>query len=278
MVASRDWIQHWSTSEAYIAASHVDVGDEWGSPVGLNYTETGLGPRLTLVFPNDNEARFYWIAPDRDWRQNQTYRYKLTNSWINNIDDKKEWYFWNINAFLDSDIRIPRGYDGFACDYVELSYWKERNRNQVLQESDAKIQFYDFSIGFLDYGSRHVYKPCQKIGGRCRAIDGKVTCGSALYWQYGLFGLLGLALLFCCVLCQCFRAYGGGEKRDMYSRVAPQDDDHGEDDEYDYDDDDDENMEDEILQSLKRQAVVELTGMNLITNANEDDEDFDDEY
>ncbi len=64
----------------------------------------------------------------------------------------------------------------------------------------------------------------------------------------------------------------------MYSRVAPQDDDHGEDDEYDYDDDDDENMEDEILQSLKRQAVVELTGMNLITNANEDDEDFDDEY
>ena len=63
----------------------------------------------------------------------------------------------------------------------------------------------------------------------------------------------------------------------MYSRVAPQEENHYDDDVYD-DDDDDENIEDEILQSLKRQAVVELTGMSLITNANEDEEDFDDEY
>jgi hypothetical protein len=262
-----NFIQRWSTVDAYIAASHVDVSDDWGDPVGLNYTETGLGPKFTLDFEGNNSVKFFWITTDRDWRQNQTYRYKLTNSWINDNDDKSDWFFWNINAYIDSEILIPRGYDGFSCDYVEFSYWKERTHNQVLQESDAKIQFYDFTIGFLDYPSRHVYRPCHKHGGRCRAIDGKVTCGSAQYWLYGLVGILGLTSLVCCVLCQCFRGDVG--ERDKYSRVAPQDDD---------DPDDESNIDDEIFQSLKARAVVELTGMSLITNAHENDEEFDDEY
>ena len=261
-------IQRWSTVDAYVAASHVDASDDWGNPVGLNYTETGLGPRFTLEFEGNNSAKFYWIATDRDWRQNQTYRYKLTNSWVNDNDDKNDWYFWNINAYIDSEIQIPRGYDGFSCDYVEFSYWKERSHNQVLQESDAKIKFYDFSIGFLDYTSRHVYKPCHKHGGRCRAIDGHVTCGSAQYWLYGLVGLLGLTFLFCCLLCQCNRGDVG--ERDKYSRVAPEEDDDDDDDESNYDDD--------VFQSLKARAVVELTGMSLITNEHENDEEFDDEY
>ena len=257
MVASTNSIQRWATSNAYISASQVEVTGSRGDPVALNYTETGLGPRFSLSFADANEVQFYWISPDNDWRQNQTYRYKMTNSWINGNEKKSDWYFWNINSFIDSEIQIPRGYDGFACDYVELSYWKERTHNQVLQESDAKIQFYDFSIGFLVHNSRHVYNPCQKSGGRCRAIDGSVTCGNAVYWQYGIFVIFALVVLFGCVADQCLRFYG---ERDFYRRIAPQEEDE-------------EHPEDEILQGLKRQTVVELTGMY----NSEDDEEFDDE-
>jgi hypothetical protein len=263
---TKDWIQHWSTVDAYIAASHVEVNDdEWGDPIGLNYSQSGIGPRFSLIFNGNNSAKFYWIEPDHDWRLNQTYRYKLTNSWINDDNDKSNWYFWNINAFVDSEIQIPRGYNGFSCDYVEFSYWKERTHNQVLQESDAKIQFYDFKIGFLDYTSQHVYRPCRKIGGRCRAIDGIVTCGSALYWKYGVFGFFGFVFLFCCLFCQYSRSYGAD--RDMYSRVAPQEDERDEDDETIV-----------TLQSLKENRIIELTGMSLLTESCDNREDFEDEF
>ena len=58
--------------------------------------------------------------------------------------------------------------------------------------------------------------------------------------------------------------------RDKYSRVAPEEDDDDDDDESNYDDD--------VFQSLKARAVVELTGMSFITNGHENDEEFDDEF
>jgi len=257
-MVSKDWVRRWSTTNAYISASRVDVTSDWGDPVALNYTDTGLGPRFSLEFGSDyvdRQVQFYWVAPEHDWRQNQTYHYKMTNSWITG-KEPNTWYYWNINAFIDSEIQIPIGYNGFTCDYVELPYWNG-GRKQVLPESDAKVQIYDFSIGFLFHNSHRVYNPCEKSGGRCRAINGQVTCGNAVYWQYGIFAFLALTFLLCCVVDQCFRRIG--RDRDTYSRIAR--------------DEEEQYLEDEVLHNLNRRAVVEMTNRG----NGQDDTEFGDE-
>jgi hypothetical protein len=261
-MVSKDWVRRWSNDNAYLSASRVDVTGNWGDPVALNYTDTGLGPRFALEFApggddhhQERQIQFYWVAPEHDWRQNQTYRNKMTNSWISGREEK-EWYYWNINAFIDSDIKIPLGFNGFTCDYVEFPYWSG-GRKQVLPESDAKVQMYDFSVGFLFHDSRRVYNPSQKSGGRCRAINGEVTCGNGVYWKYGSLAVFALGFLFCCVVDQCVRRIGGARE---YQQIAR--------------DEEEEHMEDQVLQSLKRQAVVEMANME----NGHDDTEFDDEF
>lgn len=243
-MVAKERVQRWSTINSYISASRVDVTGEWGDPASLNYTETGLGPRFSLEFGNSDyfnrQVQFYWVEPEHDWRQNQTYRYKMTNSWISG-KKPNEWYYWNINAFIDSDIKIPVGYTGFTCDYVELPYWNG-GRKQVLPESDGKVQMYDFSIGFLLHSGGKVYNPCQQSGGRCRAINGQVTCGNAVYWKYGTSALFALAILFCCLVDQCIRRVRGD--RETYRRISR--------------DENEQHLEDQVLYGLKRQAVMEM--------------------
>lgn len=233
-----DKIEEWSTNKAYISASSIHTIGRWTGDkddlMGLEYD----GQEFRLKFQDDNEVLFH-IEVD------EMFKAKLTNSSIttslkvktNSTQEDKEdnWYFWNHNTIVDSEMVIPRGYDGFTCDYVELPYWSlQENFEEAIP--DAKIELHDFTIGFLKKGrSRNVYKPC---GGECLVIDGKVECGNVLYWQYVALAV-GLAMLVCflyCLFAQCLRS----RNLALYERVSWSHDD-----------------EDEI-QSLR--SEVEMTG------------------
>jgi hypothetical protein len=258
---SSAWIQRWSTAQAYLGASSIQVtGGDWSATQddvsGLNYTELGLGSRLELSFLPNQAIRFYWIDPQHDWRALQSnhsssFRYKLSMSWI---QQPNGWYYWNPNAYLDSDIVVPHGYNGFTCHYAEFPYWMAHADKQVL--AAAKVALKDFKIGFSEERP-HLYNPCRS-GAVCRVLDGRVTCGNALYWYYGIVGVLALVCALACLYSQIRRV-----PQDYRQLVR-----HG---------DDEQHWE---SRCDKRGTVLEMTHMvnGVCVEDFEDELEFSDEY
>lgn len=72
-------------------------------------TNTPLGDEVWLTAKEDNSriVRLIVIAPERDWRRNQStvYEWKLDSAWMS--DPEEGWLHWNAQADVDSMIRIP---------------------------------------------------------------------------------------------------------------------------------------------------------------------------
>jgi len=249
-----------NNNETTTTAYRYKLANSWISSESTTTTKTT--PTPTAVEDNNNNTD----SGDDDTNSNK--EGSTTNSVISH-----GYYFWNPNAYIDSEMIIPTGYDGFGCEYVEFPYWTMLNkRSAVIPE--ARIQIHDFTIGISSMSSggyydnpnsRRIYNPCHANGrGKCHLMDGTITCDNVLYWQYVILtlGLLTLAYILYSFAKQCFRRHGGtGDDGDfvLYERVAwrnndeedfeydkEEDDDDDDDDDYAYDDDDDKEEDEDM--------------------------------
>jgi hypothetical protein len=175
----------------YFQASSIEASFRDGSQLvfdneSLHFNSTTIGELISFSYQDETqlrEARLYYITPELDWRSNQTYQWKLTQSWIS--DEFYGWIFWNVNGFVDSDLRATDHL--FQCEHVEFSYWHNAPRSQFA-ESEGRLVMTNVEMGaFLpdnfSESSFTRYNPCHGKG-PCRAIDGHVTCGERNYWRY----------------------------------------------------------------------------------------------
>jgi hypothetical protein len=182
------------------------------NPCSFESNSTPIGVLYELQFQDSQLLRFYLAPPSEDWRANQTYAWKLSQSWITR--PSQGFFFWNVENNIDSDMIIPPGYSSFTCDYVELSYYPTTVKRMPFESPKTTLKATHFFIGFEE---GKIYNPCGI--GECRAIDGTVTCGNSIYWQYSVVGLIGFSCILCWILDLLLRART--LERLNYSRILP---------------------------------------------------------
>jgi hypothetical protein len=179
---------------------------------------TAIGNLFQLKYQDSQLLRFYLSPPSTDWRSNQTYAWKISQSWITQ-SSHAGYFFWNIENYINSEMIIPVGFSAFSCDSVELSYFPS---TVVKRTQKASLIATDFWIGFA--GGK-VYHPCGI--GKCRAINGNVTCGHAIYWQYAVVAIVAVCCMLCWVL-DILRSRHASLGQTNYSQILPDDgEDHG---------------------------------------------------
>ena len=215
----------WSLDNATLAFTSLTVTNE-GTAFNFSSCKGGrdnkcsflsnstvLGELYQLNFLESGVLRFYLSTPSEDWRVNQTYAWKLSQSWVAERQGAG-YFFWNVENHINSGMIIPPGYSAFSCDLVELSYFPATKR-KALELAKATLIATDFLIGF---GQGKVYNPCGI--GNCRSINGAVTCGNAIYWQYSVVGIIAFSCMFCWIW-DLLRSRHASLWRRTYSEILP---------------------------------------------------------
>jgi hypothetical protein len=220
----------WSVDNATLAFEFLSIQND---AIEFNFTtcqdardnicsfesnSTAIGVLYELQFQDSQLLRFFLSPPSEDWRANQTYAWKLSQSWITR--PSQGFFFWNVENNIDSDMIIPPGYSSFTCDYVELSYYPSTSKRKPFELPKTILKATNFFIGFEE---GKIYNPCGI--GECRSIDGTVTCGDSIYWQYLVVGIIAFSCMFCWILDLLLRSRA--LERVNYSRILPQDGEEG---------------------------------------------------
>lgn len=99
-------------------SASTPMGEEWlfSSSSSSHDTEEGDSVARRVV-------RLVTITPDKDWRRNAAYAWKLDNAWMSDADHA--WLHWNSNSYIDSILQIPGDPDYLntqilSCDVMEF--------------------------------------------------------------------------------------------------------------------------------------------------------------
>ncbi len=180
-VADNIYFQASSVQAIFRDGEHVEY--ESGS---IHHNSTVIGDYLSFI-PNGNkkrETRLYFIPPELDWKQNETYHWKLNQAWM--ADDYYGWLFWNVNGFINSQLQLSSDSELFQCDYVEFTFWNNAPKGRF-GGNQGKVIMKNMEVAaFLPTAYEEVslvrFNPCE---GACRVINGKITCRSTRQWMYG---------------------------------------------------------------------------------------------
>lgn len=218
----------WSLENTTLAFSSLSLTNEATSfnfsscrlkenKCSFHSNSTAQGELFEIRYHDSQLLRFYLSPPSIDWRSNQTYAWKLSQSWITQ-SSRAGYFFWNVENYINSEMIIPVGFSAFSCDSVELSYFP----SSIKRSQKASLIATDFWIGFAE---GEVYYPCGI--GKCKAINGNVTCGHAIYWQYTVVAVIAVSCMLCWLLdIQRSRYVNLGQTN--YSQILPDDgEDHG---------------------------------------------------
>lgn len=182
-VADSIYFQASSVQAIFRDGEHIEYESE-----SIHYNSTVIGDYLSFTDANGNkkrEARLYFIPPQLDWKQNQTYHWKLNQAWIS--DDYFGWLFWNVNGFIDSQLQRSSDSEVFQCEYVELDFWSNspKGRFQTYQGKliMKNVQLAAFLPTAYKEASLIRFNPCGED--MCRAINGNITCKSDRQWKIG---------------------------------------------------------------------------------------------
>jgi hypothetical protein len=201
LVNDRIYFQATSVEATFRDQSHHVFDDE-----SIHFNSTVIGDLISFSYQDESfqlrEVRLYFIPPELDWRVNQTFQWKLTQSWI--YDTFYDWIFWNVNGFVNSNLRA-RDDRLFQCEHVEFTYWHNAPRGYSA-ESEGRLVMKNVEMGaFLSLGFNESsvtrYNPCGKEP--CRAVDGLVTCGTQNYWRHGAIGISSLVISVMIVAIVC---------------------------------------------------------------------------
>ena len=214
LVNDKIYFQASSIETFFRDRSHLVFDNE-----SIHFNSTNIGDLISFTYQDETqlrEVRLYYIPPERDWRSNQTYQWKLTQSWIS--DNFYGYIFWNVNGYVDSDLRATDHL--FQCEHVEFSYWHNAPRGQFAR-SEGRLVMKNVEMGaFLqdnfNESSFTRGNPCHGKGA-CRAIDGNVTCMERNYWRYGAIAVSSaVAFLFVVIASRASRTR-------QYRRVVVED-------------------------------------------------------
>lgn len=155
----------------------------------IHYNSTVIGDYLSFSQGN-REVRLYFIPPELDWKQNQTYHWKLNQAWMS--DDYYGWIFWNVNGFIDSQVRVDSYSPVFQCSHVEFSFYmnaprgifSRRQGKIVLENVEVSVFLSDNDLDNEQDSSLTIYNPCDE-GGACRVVNGIATCRKGNSWKFG---------------------------------------------------------------------------------------------
>jgi hypothetical protein len=152
-------------------------------------TSTPLGDELILSSTEEENriVRLYLISPDRDWRSNQTYAWKVSSAWMSDLTF--DWLHWNVNEYIDSQIQVPDDSSVFSCSRMEF-HFEEIVANGLPRHNfyvvpSSKIILWNVHIGahLPSNTTTKTYRPCPS-GGQCLVIDGVVSSRFDVAYDY----------------------------------------------------------------------------------------------
>jgi hypothetical protein len=160
--------------DIYFQASSVEATFRDGSHEtfesdSIRYNSTIIGDYLQFTTLR-RKVRLYFIPPTLDWKQNETYQWKLNQAWMS--DDYYGWIFWNVNGYIDSEIQLSSSNQVFQCNHVEFSFWKNAPKG-MFDGNQGKLVLKNINMAaFLspqhNEESLTTFIPC---AGTCRAIN-----------------------------------------------------------------------------------------------------------
>jgi hypothetical protein len=208
--------------DIYFQASSVEATFRDGSHEtfesdSIRYNSTTIGDYLQFTTLR-RKVRLYFIPPTLDWKQNETYQWKLNQAWMS--DDYYGWIFWNVNGYIDSEIQLSSSNQVFQCNHVEFSFWKNAPKG-MFDGNQGKLVLKNVNMAaFLspqhNEESLTTFSPCS---GTCRAINGSITCATGDYWKYGATIVSFLVAVFITKIA----SRGPATRRSRYSPVDGQD-------------------------------------------------------
>jgi hypothetical protein len=220
---------HYQDDEFLLTASSIEATFSDGATLSLtNITirpSTPIGDELIISTGDDSSnsrgVRLILISPERDWRRNQTYAWKLDNAWMS--DPTADWLHWNVESYINSAIQVPQENNVFACALLEFHFSPiglKHHYDPVV--TNSKVVLRDVKIGaHFSSAPQKPYSPCAD---GCSVIDGTVTSafGSATsdgtYWKVGVvLGAILIILGFSSCWCRRRRA-------DLYDKLSPEED------------------------------------------------------
>lgn len=198
------------------------------------HSSTPIGDQLVLANDDSSDQRIVklvLIQPDRDWRQNQTYRWKLDNAWMSDPDNNN-WLHWNVESFVDSIIQVPDDDNRyiFACDKMEFHFSPlglKHYYDPVVTSTKLVLRDVRMGARFSSSNSKipeTPYIPCTPSIS-CSVVDGVIAGGiiadsvGTAFWKTGAaaFGAMILLLLASISWCWCRRR----RRFELYEQLSP---------------------------------------------------------
>ena len=211
------------------AVSAIFRDGNWARSDNMHYNATAIGDLVSFKYRNGQnpddirQVRLYFIPPEKDWQSNQTYRWKLNQAWMSDL--YYGWVYWNVNGYIDSQVKTSDQYDVFQCEYMEFQYYHNAVKGRY-DATEGTLVLNNVEMGaFLPLGYNEEslirYNPCAGQG-PCRAIDGIVYCDNGMVWQYSLLviSFVGAVLIVAATSPQYRSVQEIIESTSRYSRVG----------------------------------------------------------
>ncbi|KAG7353588.1 hypothetical protein IV203_002943 [Nitzschia inconspicua] len=221
------------------------MGDEW-----ILSTNDDGDYRDTTV---SRVVRLITISPEKDWRMNASYAWKLDNAWMS--DEDYSWLHWNSNSYVDSVVRVPGDSEHpnsqiFTCNVMEFHFDAilpsgfRRSSDPIVTNTRVVLKNVQWGSNLvtLDKDKLQHYSPCSgpRDGNKdpiCIIMDGVVsgesswripsppssTLNNLLVWQLLLLlgVVLGIIILCAYLVWKLIRCCFHWQRTKRYQEINP---------------------------------------------------------